>query len=118
MTKYLYLLAAAVILLAIAPTPARAAPANPPNAAGVLTLKADLPGDAALAAGYGSRGRNNRNGDRYQKPDRNRNDQRGRQRNDDHRRPSQRASFHWSPWSWFLRLQFFHGGHGNSRRGH
>ena len=109
--KYLYLLAAAVILIAVAPTRAQAAPPNPPTAPSVLTLKSDLPGDMALADGRGNRGRNDRNQNRNG----NRDDRRGWQRNGDQRRPPQRATFHWTPpWRWFLNLPLFQG----DRRGH
>jgi hypothetical protein len=120
--KYLYLLVAAVVLIAAVPTQAKAAPANPPQRQGVLSHRPGQPDGAPPAYGHNNRGRNNGNGnrDRYQNPDRNRNDQRGWQRNDDHRRSEHRGEFRWMPpWRWFLRWQWFHEDQGNrGHRGH
>ena len=118
--KYLYLLVAAVILIAATPTQAQAAPDNQPMAQGVLTLKPNLPGEAVLAAGHGNHGRNDRDRNRNRNSNPNRDDRRGWQRNDNPRRGEQRGGFWWTPpWRWFLRWQFSHGGQGNrGHRGH
>jgi hypothetical protein len=112
--KYLYLLAAVIMLITAAPTRAQAAPTNPPNAPSVLALRSDLPGDMAIASGHGNRSRNDRNrGDRNRNG--NRDDRRGWQRNNDHRRAENRSGFRWvPPWRWFLNLHLFQRGH----RGH